>query len=407
MSSVDLTRGSEPLTPKKTKLVQSVSDLANIDSSVFYRLDGFIDTGSTSLEIPAGGFYFGGDSYFTSGLFSNADNYTMFINKAGEAAGSVLSKDAELFVNGANSKYFDLDNQGNNGSFEMLSTNIGRAFQNSAPVGNLANYRQFRIDDFAFFSLTDGLTFDGVWGGGFSVTGTILLFNTSAGLTVFKEGAGLVFNGSSISGLNATGVLDDAAIFGFQDSNFSRDEGFILDGARFNIGSNPIPNMSSATTKKKFKNCSGVGNTYIGAEWEVTSEAMTILVQNVITKAAGVTSYTNQVHFSNSDSNAFIFDSTVEKECTIEGQLIISGVANNVLTVTLRKFNNSTGLYENIREFTRQITNIVGSFDVAYFNPYAPVVLNQGDRVEVWLTNTSSSAAATILDGSFLHVDAR
>lgn len=405
MSSIDLTTGVQ--IPTKTKLVSSISDLENIDSSVYYKINGFIDTSSTPIEVPSGGFYFGGDSYFTSGLYSSEDNYTMFVNKPGEYAGNILSKGVELFVNGSNSKYFDLDNQQNNASFEMTSTNIGRAFQNSSSIGNLANYRQFRTDDFAFFSLTDGLSFDGVWGGGFSVTGTIMLFNTAPGVTLFKEGAGLVFNGSSISNINALSVQDDAIIFGFQDSNFSRDEGFILDGARFKIGTNPIPNMTASTTKKKFKNCSGIRNTYISSEWEVTAQAPTILMMSSAAKAQGVTTYKNEVYFSHTTDNAFVFNSSIEKECVVAGQVIISGTANNSITVTIRKFDSESGLYEDIREFTRILNNIVGPLDLGYFDIYAPLVVRQNDIIEVWLTNNTMTANATIIDGSFLHIDER
>ena len=49
-----------------------------IDSDKEYFLDGIIDMGSTSIEIPPGGIYIRGYNFDISGLISTENNYTLF-----------------------------------------------------------------------------------------------------------------------------------------------------------------------------------------------------------------------------------------------------------------------------------------------------------------------------------------
>ena len=57
-------------------IVRDKADFGVIDSSKIYLLDGIIDMGSTSIEIPATGISISGLSFNVSKLVSNDDNYT-------------------------------------------------------------------------------------------------------------------------------------------------------------------------------------------------------------------------------------------------------------------------------------------------------------------------------------------
>lgn len=393
-------------TPSNTIVVKQASQLQNIDSSKLYLIDGKINMGTQQIEVPSGGFYYRGQDYFVSCLFSNEDNYTMFVNASGQAAGNVRGFNVEHYVSGTNSQLLNLDNQNNFGSIEFISCNLGSFSAQTTSLGSLSNYRQFRTDDLAFIRIADGIEFNGTWFGGFAITGTLLL-SIPANTILFKEGTSLDFQGSSISDMNALSVNDTVTVFDFQDSNFSNDEGFKLDGARFKIGTIPIPNMSIATTKKLFKDCRAIKNTFPGARWEVTTQTLTPLTQGVQVKANGTTTYDDEVHFSNSANNAFTYDSTIEKDFIITGQLVVDGGANDEIDVIIRKWNNVLSSYEEVRTFTRNISNVVGGLDIAYFDPYAPVTLNQNDRIEVWLRNNTDGTDATLLSGSFLAINVR
>lgn len=397
---------TSPVIPNDQIIVKDASDLQNIDSSKVYLIDGFIDMGTQQIEVPSGGFFFRGLDYFTSGLFSTEDNYTMFVNAAGQAAGNVRSFNVEIYVSGLNSQVFDLDNQENGGAIEFNSTNFGTFSTLTTSLGSLSNYRQIRTDDVAFIRIGDGLTFNGTWLGGFAIRDTILLA-IPANVTIFKEGTSLDFQGSSISNVNAISTDDTVTVFDFQDINFSRDEGFALNAARFNINSNPIPNMSLSTTKRFFKDCSGVKNTFPGGRWEVTSQTVTPLTVGVLTKVLGTTSYDDLVHFSQTVDNAFIYDSEIAKEFTITGQLVVDGGPNDEIEIVIRKWDDPTSSYINLRSFIRTISNVVGGLDISYFDPYVSADLDTNDRIEVWVQNNTDNTNITLLNGSFLVINQR
>ena len=388
-------------------IVKQASDLSGVlDSSKVYLIDGNINMGTTQIIVPQAGLFIRGLDYFVSSLYSTEDNYTMFVTPSGGFAGNLKISNCTLYTSGTNSRIFNLDNQGNFGAIEFQSVNIGDFSVQTTEVGELTSYRQFRTDDCAFIRIADGLTFSGTWSGGFRLGDSIML-SIPSGTTLFKEGISLDFIGSSISDMNAISVDNTTTVFNFQDSNFTRDEGFNLNGARFNINSNPVPNMTLASTKRYFRNCSGIENTFAGARWEITTQVTTPISVGVLVKALGTTTYDDLVHFSQTTNNAPIYDSTIIKDFVIIGQLIVDGGANDEIDLVIRHWDNSASNYIDIRTFTRNISNVVGGLDIAYFNPYATVTLDKDDRVEVWIRNNNDNTNATLVEGSFIAINVR
>lgn len=387
--------------------VRTASDFpVPVDPTKLYVIDtDNLDMGSTPIVIGSGGFFYRGSDYFISTIFSTADNYTMFVNESGQPAGNIRGRNVEHYVSGLNSRIFGLDNQETFGAIEFNSCNFGRFASETPSLGELSNYRQFRTNDCGFFRLADGLTFSGTWAGGFRISDTILL-SIPANAEVFKEGINLIFNGSSFSDLNAVGVDDTAHVFTFTENNFSLDEGFITDNIRFNINSNPIPFADLSSTKFKFRG-RGIKNTFPGGRWEITTQTATPLTQNTLVKALGTTTYDDLVHFSGLNNNEFIYDSNVEKDFIIQGQIVVDGTANDIIDLVIRKWNNSLSQYEDLRTFTRNISNLIGMLNVSYFNPYVTTTLFKNDRIELWVRNTSSSSSITVLEGSFLTIGVR
>lgn len=387
-------------------IVKSSSDLQNIDSSKVYIIDGKIDMGTQQIEVPSTGFFYTGVDYFVSSLFSTADNYTMFVNATGQAAGNVRAQNVEHYVSGTNSKVFDLDNQGNFGAAEFISCNFGTFSAETTSLGNLDNYRQFRTQDAAFIRIADGIEFNGTWTGGLSIKDTILL-SLPANCTLFKEGTSLVFQGSVVSNLNALSVDNSVIVFDFQETNFSLDWGFSLDGARFNINSSPVPNILQQSTKRYFKNCRGVENTFVGGGWKLTTEVVTPLVEDVAIKINGVTTYNNLIHFSGLNNNELVYESNIESDFYFSGGLEIDGGPNDQLTVVVRKWDNSTTSYVDIEEFNRQVSNNIGGNDVAILNFATPVRMDKDDRLELWIINNTDSSNITLKSGSFVSLEER
>lgn len=387
-------------------IVKQASDLINIDSSKIYLIDGKIDMGTTQIEVPTGGFFYRGLDYFVSSLYSTADNYTMFINKTGENAGNIRGTNVEHYVSGTNSQVFNLDNQGNFGSCEFISCNFGTFATDTTSLGNLDNFRQFRTADTAFIKILDGIEFNGTWSGGMSVSDTILL-SIANGVTMFKEGTSLLFQGSVSSNINALSIGATTIVFDFQESNFDIDWGFNLEAARFPNINTAIPNINVQSIKRYFKDCRGLENTFVGGGWKLTTEIITPLVVNIGSKINGITTYSNLVHTSGTLSNELVYESNISSDFILSGDLVIDGGPNDEITVTVRKFVNATSSYEDVEEYERTISNVVGGNDVAYFSFNTPVQLDADDRIELWVTNTTDNTSITLQQGSSILLEER
>lgn len=386
--------------------ITKASDLGGtLKSTVLYRIDGKIDMGSTQITVPQGGLFLRGTDYFVSSLFSSANNYTMFIDD-GVFAGNVRMSELTLEVTGTSSKVFDLDNAGNFASIEFNSVNFGDFGTATTSLGELANYRQFRTSDSGFFNLNDGLTFSGTWAGGFAIRDSIALAIPNS-VTLFKEGTSLDFQESSISNINAAGLDTSVIVFDFDENNFSRDEGFALNGARFTIGGNAVPNADPSSTKVYFKDCSGVANTYGGGKWKSSVEVITPLTLNTPTKILGTTVYSNMVYFSNSTNNAFVYESTIQKDFNINVNLVIDGGANDEINVIIRQWDDSTSSYIDLDSQIRAINNSQGGNDVGYFSNDAIATMNENDRIEIWMENTTDGTDATLKIGSSVTISVR
>lgn len=392
---------------KERVRVESPQDLLNIDSSKLYQIDGSIDMGSTQIQVPSSGLYMQGLDYSISKLYSSEDDHTMFVNKAGEDAGNIRISEVSVYSSGTNSKIFDISNTTGNAFLEVDGFNFGDFSVETTSLGEVTGYRQVRTNNCAFIRVADGLTLSGTMPGGISTRQTVILAPVS-GATIFKEGTSLVIQDSLTSDINALSIDSSTAVFDFQPSNFTLDWGFALSGARFPDGSDPVPNMPLQSPKRYFKGNRGILNTFSGGRFKFTTEAQTnITSSGTAVKLAGTTTYDNLVHFSSTGNNAITCITSVETDYKIKGNLVIDGGPNDVLTLTIRKWDNSASAYVDLDTFTRGVTNAVGGTDIAIFTVDSNAILSNLDRIEVWIQNDSDTTNVTALTGSYIVVDER
>ena len=86
-------------------IVKKASDLAVIDSSKEYFIDGIGDMGSQQITVPAGGMTIKGYNFDQSQLVSSENNYDMF---SSASSGNFLATDVAFEVSGTASKLFAL-----------------------------------------------------------------------------------------------------------------------------------------------------------------------------------------------------------------------------------------------------------------------------------------------------------
>ena len=134
-------------------VVKQASDLSGILlSNVVYFIDGIIDMGSQSIEIPASGLSLVGSTFDVSQLTSSAVGYTMFTSPVG-GSGNLLGKDLAFETSGATSQVFDLVSATGFDAFEFARIN----FNNCTSLGTVDNYRQGLEEGSGRFGGTPGV----------------------------------------------------------------------------------------------------------------------------------------------------------------------------------------------------------------------------------------------------------
>ena len=392
-------------------IVTEASDLTGtLSSDVIYYIDGKIDMGSDSITVPEGGLTMEGAGYDISSIYSTAASATLFVSPGGGYSGNLNLAYLTLYATGTSSQVFNLDNAGNFSAIELLVVNLGTfgaPGTETTSLGTLDNYRQMFMNGCAIIRIEDGLELVGAWAGGLTVADSIML-SIPAGVSVFKAGTAFAVAGSVRSNMNALSITDTTTVFDFAPANITEDQGFTLDGARFPVTSDPIPNLPVTSTKRFSRNCSGIENSFPGGYWSLTAEAATSLTVGTMAKLAGTTTYANLQWMTGAASNAFTAASDALLRYRVQGNLEVNGTKNDVLDLTVRIYDDSAAGYVDVQTFRRSITDVSGSSsDAAFFNfECYTSTIQATDRIELWVTNVTASRDVTILEGGTCSVTA-
>lgn len=371
-------------------------------SDIVYYIDGIIDMGSIEITAPSGGLFLTGVDYFKSGLYSTNDNYTMFKTASGVPTSNVRIQELNFWASGVSSKLFQLDGTGNFGAIEFNSCNLGDFSGQTTEIGELIGFRQYRTNDAGYFRAADGLTFSGSWSGGFRIIDSIAL-STVGTMTLFKEGTGLTFGGRCFSDANFGSLSNTTTVFDFQESNFIKDASFQLDTVDFNRDANPVPNISSSSTKTQFKNCTGIDNTKVRALITSTTAVTNTLDQNTPEKIEGATTLTYGTWMSSSVNNRITVDTEVEMDLELSYKCRIIGGGGDVLAISINHYDSAGTLLNEVVREPKTIANNLGINDIVDFDVDG-VVLNTslGDYFEPLIENTSNGTDATVQIGAKL-----
>ena len=382
-------------------IVKKASDFRNIDSTKVYMIDGVVDMGTQSIEVPEGGISIAGlnGARDVSILTSSEDNYTMFTSPSGGYSGDVVIESLTITVGGANSKVYNLDNDENSNALDIIGVN----YVSCTSLGELTDYRQILLDGVGFIFIDDGLMFNGTWSGGIRISTTVAVGFPAA--TLFKEGTSLVINGSVRSDINFLSVNAASVLFDFVPANITNDAEFSLVGVR-TTATNAVPNLPSSSVKARVRDCIGIRDTYVGGEWTVSSAvATTIASANTLVKVAGTTTYSDLQWFSNTTNNAFVYDSDQIIEVQAQASLSFSGANNNVIGVQLRQWDDSASAYVDIgAKFTATLNSGGRTENLVAI---ARTALYENDRIEVWVENQTGTANITAEVGGFVGIQER
>ena len=389
-------------------VVKQASDLSGILlSNVVYFIDGIIDMGSQSIEVPAGGLSLAGSTFDVSQLTSSSAGYTMFTSPVG-GSGNLLGKDLAFEASGAGSQVFDLVSATGFDAFEFARIN----FNNCSSLGTVDNYRQGLEEGSGRFGGSPSLTLKGAWLGGYRIT-TSIVRGLAGTMTapLFSAGAGFVMQSRFLTDINCD-LPTLAAFCDFSPTNLPNPstlqiQGAIItrDGASNANDANITPNISASDLSSVWRNNIGVKNTFVGGQANVIGELLTTInTINVEEDLAGTWIATGLEHFDSPVNGQLRHLGNDPKQYEVTFDLVLEGTAGDTYELRLVKDDGAQTL-----QFSQQrvVNNLQGARDVAYYGGIAYILMEQNDFVYWKIVNTSSTANCTLEDDSQFNVSAR
>ena len=386
-------------------IVKQASDLSGtLDSTKVYYIDGIIDMGSQTIEVPSGGLSIIGSTFDVSQLTSSSNSYDMFTSPVG-GSGNLVLKDIGLTASGTSSSIFALTDATGFNAIEIEAVN----FNNCTSLGYFDGYRQGLESGTGRFGGTPELEFRNTWVGGYR-TDTTIARAMSNFTSLFKAGTGFTFAGRVILGMNcdlpATGAFCD-----FAASNIDNDESLQLADCRMTRSgtldasdTTIYPNIDHTNVKCLWSDNAGLPNTTKYIKGNVTTEVTTTISStSVYYPLEGTFTIETSSHMdmpSNGEFRLLSGNGTYQ----IVGDLVLDAATNDVLDVRVTKSTDDGATWPTeITHIRRQVNSLVGGRDVAFFPINFIATLQEDDRVRLEVENTTSTSNVTAeLDSYFI-----
>jgi len=386
-------------------IVKQASDLSGtLDSTKVYVIDGIIDMGSQTIEVPSGGLSIIGSTFDVSQLTSSANTYDMFTSPVG-GSGNLVIKDVGITTSGTGSSVFALTDATGFNAIEIKVVN----FNNCTSLGYLDGYRQGLESGTGRFGGTPELEFRNSWVGGYR-TETTIARAMSNFTSLFKAGTGFTYAGRVILGMNcdlpATGAFCD-----FAASNIDNDESLQLSDCRVTRAgvldasdTTIYPNIDHTNVKCLWSDNAGLPNTTKYIKGNITTEVATVVsATNTYYPLAGTFTIETSSHLdmpSNGEFRLLSGNGTYQ----ILGDFVIDGAANDVVDMRVTKSTDGGATWPTeITHIRRQVNSLVGGRDVAFFPINLIATLQEDDRVRIEIENTTTTSNLTAeLDSYFI-----
>jgi hypothetical protein len=400
-----------------TILVQEVADFGtivndvviDIDSTKIYVIDGIINMGAVSIEVPSGGMSFLGYTFDVSQLISSEDNYTMFVSPVG-GSGNVLGLDVGITTSGVNSEVYRLTDATGFNAFEFSRIN----YNGCTSLGEITNYRQGLESGTGRFGGTPQLTLSGSWVGGYFIETSIVRGIQDGNYCLYKAGTNFTMNSRFRSNQNLD-LNANVAFFDFAPSNFPNENTVQLDGCiisrngAFDVSDTTItPNMLASDISAKFTKNVGIRNTFVGGRKTLTTEVLTnIGVAGQFYDVAGTWTASELSHFDDPFNGSLRSLGVNPVEFRVETSFAIEGTRDNDISIRARVWDNSAGAFVDYPKQTRPINNFTGGRDVAFFTLIVNVEMQINDYILFQVANETGANDVTMELDSFYVVEER
>jgi hypothetical protein len=389
-------------------IVRRKEQLAGVlRSDKVYFIDTVIDMGTQTITVPNGGLTLEGHGYDISKLYSTEAGYSMFINPSGSYAGNLTLNRNTIYVTGAGSKIFDIDNQDNFGAFEMNTVNLGDFPVVTPSFGTINGFRQIRTSNFAAIRYTEGLTIGGTVSGMAFNDGIIL--SPIASSTFLKAGVSLNITDGFSSNMNALRLTGDMVFCDFTASNFTSPALMTLNGFRTSA-TNAMPNIDSKNIKALFKGCVGIDNTFIGGSMVLTTQAVTTITANkTLTKLAGTTTASLDAWFDSPVNNRLRYLGTKNIKVDVIGYVQLTSANTESFEVHAQQWDDSASAWIPLRNLPIETALKILGDRRGGGGIITTALLSTNDYIELWALDASLSGSAdpTLFLQSVLSINER
>jgi len=382
---------------------------ATIDSTKEYFLDGVIDLGAVSIEVPAGGMNIKGYDFNISGLTSSEAAYTMFTSPIG-GSGDILWKDFKIEVTGAGSQVLDIVSDTGNEAFEIDRIN----FNNCTSLGEIDNYRQGLETGTGRFGGTPNLILSGVWSGGFFIDASIVRGLTDGAYALYEAGTGFTmasrFRSNQNVDLNATVALLDFAPANFTNpSTLQLDKCLVTRNGVINAGdATLIPNISQTNLESIWQGNVGIQNTFVGGSLSLTVEVESVITTpGVFVDLLGTFVDSDLQHFDVPLNGQLRHLGNSPREFKVIFEGILVSTSGDELDLKVVVWDDSASGFVDYKITRRVVNNLQGGRDVAFYTIITNIILDKNDYVKLQVANVAATNNITAELNSDITVEER
>ena len=411
---ITLTNTVDPATGLSNRVVVTeAADLSGtLDPTKEYFIDGIVDMGSQSIELPAGGLSLTGYNFDVSKLTSSAAAYTMFTSPVG-GSGNLIGKDYAIEVTGAGSKVYELVSNTGFDAFEFSRVN----YNDCESLGSITNYRQGLEVGTGRFGGMPQLELIGTWVGGYFIDTSIIRNLDDGAYSLFKAGAGFSMASRFRSNMNLD-LPASASFVDFAPANFVNPSTLQLMGAivtrdgLFNASdTNITPNISESDLVSDWSGNNGMPNTFVGGSIGVTTELATansgVGIGVFLDLAATLWTASDLQHFDNPVDGQLRHLGNTPREFKVIAEMVLASGSNDEVVLRVLKWDDSASSFVTVLDQTRQINALVGGRDVAVFSININTTLDQNDYIKLQVANNTAAVDITAEVDSYFIVEAR
>lgn len=383
------------------------SKFASIDSTKQYLIEGIVDVGGTTIEVPSGGIQIAGLGMDVSKLISSSAAFALFTSPV-TGSGNLFSSNLSYGISGLGSQLYDIEGATGQEAIEHERVN----FDLCSSLGEIVGYRQGLEVNTGRFGGQPSLMLSGTWAGGYSITTSITRdIDDTMSKALFEEGPGFIMASRLLISMNVDlGTL--APLIDFQSSNFINPSSLKLIGCEvsrngtFNSFDTTIyPNIDQTNISSSWRGNNGLPNTFVGGKNKLTLEVITVIASTAFVDLLGTFTASNLQHFDSPVNGQLNHLGQEPLEFNVTGFFKIEGTAGHIITIRYTVWDDSESMFVPTDGITLEIISNQGpsnNFTVTYDED---IILDKNDFVKVEVSNANSANITAKLDSNFKVIE--